>query len=83
MLILVNGKKLTGDTSNNIDLSQINMNNVKRIEVLKGAASALYGSDAIAGVINIITDNPKNLITVTSNTDRRTRTVYTRCQCRC
>ncbi|MCD8540212.1 MAG: TonB-dependent receptor plug domain-containing protein, partial [Leadbetterella sp.] len=55
VLILVNGKKLTGDTSNNIDLSQINMNNVKRIEVLKGAASALYGSDAIAGVINIIT----------------------------
>ncbi len=77
VLILVNGKKLTGDTSNNIDLSQINMNNVKRIEVLKGAASALYGSDAIAGVINIITDNPKNLITVTSNTKMEERGQFT------
>lgn len=77
VLILVNGKKLTGDTSNNIDLSQINMNNVKRIEVLKGAASALYGSDAIAGVINIITDNPKNLITVTSNTKIEERGQFT------
>ncbi len=68
VLILINGKKLTGDTANNIDLSRIDMNSVKRIEVLKGAASALYGSDAIAGVINIITDQPKNLLTVTSNT---------------
>ncbi|WP_321331992.1 TonB-dependent receptor [uncultured Bacteroides sp.] len=68
VLILINGKKLTGDTSNNIDLSRIDMNNIKRIEVLKGAGSALYGSDAIAGVINIITDNPKNLLTVTSDT---------------
>ena len=68
VLILINGKKLTGDTSNNIDLARIDMNNVKRIEVLKGAGSALYGSDAIAGVINIITENPKNLLTVTSDT---------------
>lgn len=45
------------------------MSRVKRIEVLDGAASSLYGSDAIAGVINIITDQPtQNLISVTSDT---------------
>ena len=58
ILILINGQKLTGDISNNVDLSRINMSRVKRIEVLDGAASSLYGSDAIAGVINIITDQP-------------------------
>ena len=40
------------------------MDVVKRIEVLKGASSALYGSDAIAGVINIITDDPKSALNV-------------------
>ena len=45
------------------------MARVKRIEVLDGAASSLYGSDAIAGVINIITDQPtQNLICATSDT---------------
>ena len=69
ILILVNGQKLTGDISNNVDLNRINMARVKRIEVLDGAASSLYGSDAIAGVINIITDQPtQNLISVTSDT---------------
>jgi outer membrane receptor for ferrienterochelin and colicins len=68
VLILVNGKKLTGDTEYNVDLSRIDMNRVQRIEILKGAGSALYGSDAIAGVINIITAEPENLLTVTSNT---------------
>ena len=58
ILILVNGQRLTGDISNNVDLTRINMARVKRIEILDGAASSLYGSDAIAGVINIITDQP-------------------------
>ena len=47
ILILINGQKLTGDISNNVDLNRINMARVKRIEVLDGAASSLYGSDAI------------------------------------
>ena len=69
ILILINGQKLSGDISNNVDLNRINMARVKRIEVLDGAASSLYGSDAIAGVINIITDQPtQNLISVTSDT---------------
>ena len=69
VLILVNGQKLSGDISNNVDLNRINMARVKRIEVLDGAASSLYGSDAIAGVINIITDQPtQNLFNITSDT---------------
>lgn len=68
VLILVNGKRLTGDTSGSIDFGRIDMSRVKRIEVLKGAGSALYGSDAIAGVINVITDEPKNKLNVVSNT---------------
>ena len=53
------------------------MSNVKRIEVLKGAGSALYGSDAIGGVINIITNQPINDITVTSNTKVEERGQFT------
>lgn len=68
VLILVNGKRLAGDVSGSIDFGRIDMSRVKRIEVLKGAASALYGSDAIAGVINVITDEPKNKLNVVSNT---------------
>ena len=54
ILILENGKRLTGDDR----YTSINMANVKRIEVLSGASSALYGSEAIGGVINIITTAP-------------------------
>ena len=69
ILVLINGQKLSGDISNNVNLNRINMARVKRIEVLDGAASSLYGSDAIAGVINIITDQPtQNLISITSDT---------------
>lgn len=69
LLILINGQKLSGDISGNVDLARINMSRVKRIEVLDGAASLLYGSDAIGGVINIITDQPtKQLIAVESDT---------------
>lgn len=69
VLILVNGHKLTGDIGGNVDLNRINLDRVKRIEVLDGAASALYGSDAIGGVINIITDQTaKELINITTNT---------------
>ena len=69
ILILINGQKLNGDISNNVDLNRINMARVKRIEILDGAASSLYGSDAIAGVINIITDQPtQDLVSITSDT---------------
>lgn len=69
ILILINGHKLSGDISNNVDLNRINMARVKRIEVLDGAASSLYGSDAIGGVINIITEQPtEEILSLTSDT---------------
>ena len=70
VLVLVNGKKMIGDIAGNVDLSRIDMSRVKRIEVLDGAASALYGSDAIGGVINIITEQ-KGLDNVAVSSDTR------------
>lgn len=64
LLIMENGKRVSGDDR----WSRISLDNVKRIEVFSGAASALYGSDAIAGVINIITEEGKDLVEATSRT---------------
>ncbi len=64
LLIMVNGKRVSGDDR----WSRVSMDNVKRIEVFCGAASALYGSDAIAGVINIITDESKDDVSASSRT---------------
>ena len=54
-LVLVNGKRLGVSTSGLQDLGQIPMSAIERIEVLKDGASSIYGSDAIAGVVNVIT----------------------------
>ena len=55
ILILIDGKRMNGDVGGQNDLNLLNPANIERIEIVKGAASSLYGSDAIAGVINIIT----------------------------
>lgn len=55
ILVLIDGKRIHGDVGGENDLSLIDPHNIDRIEIVKGAQSALYGSDAIAGVINIIT----------------------------
>ena len=57
-LILVNGLPYVGRTSGNLDLDRISVNNIKQIEIVKGPSSSLYGSEAIGGVINIITEAP-------------------------
>jgi len=54
-LILVNGQRLGISTSGLQDLGQIPMSAIERIDVLKDGASSIYGSDAIAGVVNVIT----------------------------
>ena len=64
VLFLVDGERLAGETLNNVDYNRLNLDNVERVEIVKGAASTLYGSNAIGGVINIITkasDDPWNL----------------------
>ena len=55
ILILIDGKRIHGDVGGENDLALIDPQNIEKIEIVKGASSALYGSDAIAGVINIIT----------------------------
>ncbi|TGN20239.1 TonB-dependent receptor plug domain-containing protein [Leptospira idonii] len=55
VLILVDGQRTTGRFSGSIDLTRFKAEDIERIEIVKGASSAIYGSDAIAGVINIIT----------------------------
>ena len=55
ILILVDGKRIHGDVGGQNDLNLIDPHNIEKIEIVKGASSALYGSDAIAGVINVIT----------------------------
>lgn len=62
--ILIDGIPMVGRLNGNVDLSQINMNNVERIEIIEGPMSVLYGSDALGGVINIITKTPESKSTL-------------------
>ncbi len=55
ILFLVDGERLAGETMNNVDFARLNLSNIDHIEIVKGAASTLYGSQAMGGVINIIT----------------------------
>lgn len=59
-LILIDGEPITGRNAGIINLGRIALGNIKQIEILKGPATSLYGSDALAGVINIITKEPKS-----------------------
>lgn len=55
VLFLIDGERIAGETRNNIDYDILNLNNIERIEIVKGALSTLYGSNAMGGVVNIIT----------------------------
>jgi outer membrane receptor for ferrienterochelin and colicins len=57
--ILVDGVPVIGRLDGNIDLSQINLENVDHIEIVEGPMSVIYGSNALAGVVNIITRENK------------------------
>ena len=58
VLFLMDGERIAGEgASNNIDFDRIDVDNIARIEVVKGAMSTLYGSQAMGGVVNIITKN--------------------------
>ena len=57
-LILMDGEPLTGRNAGILNLGRIAVGNIKQIEIIKGPATSLYGSDALAGVINIITEKP-------------------------
>lgn len=70
VLILIDGRRLHGDNGGENDLSLIDPHNIEKIEIVKGASSALYGSDAITGVINIITKKHREQGVMVENTSR-------------
>ncbi len=63
-LLLIDGKRLSGETENPYEMDRIPAAMIERIEIVKGSMSTLYGSDAIGGVINIITKQADEPITV-------------------
>lgn len=66
--ILMDGVPIIGRLDGNIDLNQINLNNIERIEIIEGPMSVIYGTDASAGVINLITKkSSKNLYDLNAN----------------
>lgn len=60
VMILINGVPLVGRSAGNFDLSRLSVGNIKQIEIVKGPSSSLYGSEALGGVINIITEEPQD-----------------------
>jgi outer membrane receptor for ferrienterochelin and colicins len=58
--ILINGIPVIGRINGNVDVGQIVLSNVERVEIIEGPMSVVYGTDALGGVINIITKNPSN-----------------------
>jgi outer membrane receptor for ferrienterochelin and colicins len=65
-IILINGEPLVGRTAGVLDLNRVALGNIKKIEIVKGPSSSLYGSEAMAGVINIITDGNSKIPLQTS-----------------
>jgi len=62
--ILINGIPLTGRENGNIDLGQINLPNIKKVEMIQGPMSVMYGSNALGGVINLITATTQKPYTI-------------------
>jgi outer membrane receptor for ferrienterochelin and colicins len=58
-MILLDGEPVIGRNGGVLDLSRLAVGNIKKIEIVKGPSSSLYGSEAMGGVINIITEQPK------------------------
>ena len=69
VLFLVDGERMAGETMDNTDYNRMNLDNVGCIEIVKGASSALYGSNAVGGVVNII--SRENLEPWTANANSR------------
>jgi len=63
-LVLIDGVRVNSPTTGGFDFADLTVDNIERIEVVRGPQSTLYGSDAIGGVINIITKRGKGAPTV-------------------
>ena len=63
--VLIDGVKLVGRTAGTLDLDRITLNDVERIEIIRGPSSSLYGSDAMAGIVHVITAQPDSALEAT------------------
>ena len=59
-LIMIDGVPIIGRLNGVLDLSRLSVSNISHIEIVKGPSSVLFGSNALAGIVNIITKSPKN-----------------------
>ena len=67
VLLMVDGLKVIGRMNGQLDISQIPIESIERVEIVKGASSALYGSEALGGVINIITKDTEQKFNLNAN----------------
>ncbi|MFT6112318.1 MAG: outer membrane receptor for ferrienterochelin and colicins [Bacteroidia bacterium] len=74
--LLIDGVPVIGRLNNQLDLEQFNLENVKQIEVIKGPMSVIYGSNALAGTINIVTNNTNTKPRFNLNTNYETDGQY-------
>ena len=65
-LLLVDGYPIIGRQSGTLDLDRISIGNIEKIEIIKGSSSSLYGTDAIGGVVNLITSKSNEPFTLNS-----------------
>lgn len=73
-LVLIDGVRINSATSSQANIQNLTTDDIERIEIVKGAMSSLYGSDAIGGVINIITKTADKTTTrakLTGGTDKQ------------
>lgn len=75
-LIMIDNQPVIGRTAGTLDLTRLAVGNIKQIEIVKGPSSALWGSDALAGVINIITDRGDDPLNIDLNTRYGTNNSY-------
>ena len=66
-LLLVDGYPIIGRQSGTLDLDRIAIGNIEKIEIIKGSSSSLYGTDAIGGVVNLITAKTDEPFSLDSN----------------
>lgn len=71
ILFLVDGERLAGETMDNVDYNRLNLENVGQVEIVKGASSALYGANAVGGVVNLISRESKDPWSVNVNSRYR------------
>lgn len=67
ILFLIDGERVAGETLDNIDFSRLNLNDAGKVEIVKGATSSLYGSNAVGGVVNIISREASEPWTLNAN----------------